>query len=65
MKWNELVMAHLFLGKSRTDTKNVNDIALYDAYVRELTSTKGIKLFAFTLALLLLLCQTLVTKRVC
>lgn len=59
---DDLVVAYLFLSKSRTYPKNVNDISLYDTYICELTSAQRFKLFAFTFALLLLLRQTFVTR---
>jgi hypothetical protein len=56
---------YLFLGKSRTDPNDVNYVALHNAYIGEMTPTKGIQFFAFTLALFLLLRQALVAIHEC
>jgi hypothetical protein len=38
VEWINQVVAYFFLGKSRTNPDDINDITLYDAYVRELAS---------------------------
>lgn len=54
------MLLYLFLGESRTHPNDVNYVALHNAYIGEMTPAKGIQLFAFTLALFLLLGQALV-----
>ena len=61
----EGMLTYFFLGKSRTDSNDINYIALYNAYIGEMTPTKGIQFFAFTLALFLLLRQALVAIHEC
>lgn len=53
------MLVYLFLGKTWTDSNNVNYVALYNTYIGKMAPTKGIQFLAFTLALFLLLCQAL------
>ena len=62
---HEGMLTYFFLGESRTDSNDINYIALYNAYIGEMTPTKGIQFFAFTLALFLLLRQALVAIHEC
>lgn len=54
--------AYLLFCESRADTDYVDYVALNDAYIGEMTPTKSVKLFAFTLSLFLLLSESLVAK---
>jgi hypothetical protein len=56
-----LPQRYLFLGKTRSNTDNVNHITLNDAHIRELASTQCVEILAFAFPLFLLLSQTLVT----
>lgn len=51
---------HLFLCKTRTDPDDVNYVSLDNTDVGEVLPSQGLKFLLFTIALLLLLRQTLV-----
>ena len=50
-------VTYLLLGKSRSDTNDVDDIALYDPNIDEMAPSQSVKFLARTLTLLLLLGQ--------
>ena len=54
------MQTHLFLRKTRTDPDDVNYVSLDNADVGEVLPPQGFQFLLFTIALLLLLCQTLV-----
>jgi hypothetical protein len=54
------MQTRLFLRKTRTDPDDVNYVSLDNADVGEVLPTQGLQLLLFTIALLLLLGQTLV-----
>jgi hypothetical protein len=55
-------IAHLLLGKTRPDPNDVGDVALYDAYIGEVTAAERVEILAFALSLFLLLCETTLTE---
>lgn len=46
---------YLFLGEARADADDVHDVALHDAYVRKMPTTKCVEIFPLALSLFLLL----------
>ena len=51
---------HLFLRKTRSDPDDVNYVSLHNTDVGEVLPSQGLQFLLFTIALLLLLRQTLV-----
>lgn len=56
-------VTHLLLGKPRPDADDVHDVALHDPHVGEVLAPERIQLLAFSLPLLLLLSEALMTAR--
>jgi hypothetical protein len=52
-------VSHLFFGKSRANADDIDDVALNDANVGQMTPSKRVELLALTLSLFLLLSKAL------
>ena len=54
---------YLFLGKARADADDVHDIALHDAYIRQMPTAERVEILSLALSLLLLLRKSAAAAR--